>query len=87
MKVDFADSEYPFHKAFAGITEDMDICGERPKVNTAPVRALDDFCDRMAADAEKADLPYASWQKKSYELLTGIELPDYYIVQTTFIVI
>lgn len=80
VKVDLADSEYPFHKAFAGISVDMDICGEKLKLNTAPVRALDDFCSRMAAGAEKADLPYAAWQKENYELLTGIELPDYYYI-------
>lgn len=80
VKVDLADSEVPFHKAFAKISIDMDICGEKPKLNTAPVRALDDFCDRMAADAEKADLPYVSWQKENYKLLTGIELPDYYYI-------
>lgn len=78
VKVDLADSEYPFHKAFAIISVDMDICGEKPKLNTSPARALDDFCDKMAADAEKANLPYAPWQKESYELLTGIELPDHY---------
>lgn len=78
VKVDLADSDHPFHKAFAAIS--LDICDEKPELNTIPVKALNDFCGKMATDAVKIDLPYEPWQKESYELLTGIELPDHYYV-------
>ncbi len=44
------------------------------------VEALEYLRDTLEGDWEQVRLPYVSWQKESYELLKGVELPDYYYV-------
>lgn len=81
VRVDLANSECPSHKAFPDINlYDMSyyIYHEKLDTNIASADALDNFRNDMAADAEKVHLPYVPWQKEGYELLSGIELPDYY---------
>ncbi len=81
VRVDLADSAHPFHKAFP--TMDLydvsySIYDDKTETNIAAVEALDHFISAVAGNGEKADLPYAAWQKTGYERLKGVELPDYY---------
>lgn len=81
VRVNLADAAHPFHKAFPR-TELYDVSyslyEEKPDTDMTAEEALDRFMDAMAGNGEKADLPYALWQKTGYELLKGVELPDYY---------
>ena len=81
VRVNLADAAHPFHKAFPR-TELYDVSyslyEEKPDTDMTAEEALDRFMDAMAGNGEKADLPYAPWQKTGYELLKGVELPDYY---------
>ena len=81
VRVNLADAAHPFHKAFPR-TELYDVSyslyEEKPDTDMTAEEALDCFMDAMAGNGEKADLPYAPWQKTGYELLKGVELPDYY---------
>lgn len=44
------------------------------------VVALEVFHQTRINDWEREELPYVSWQKKSYERIKGVALPDYYYV-------
>lgn len=81
VRVNLADSAYPSHEAFPNISlfdSPYYIYHEKIDTNMSASKALDSFQKEMAADAEKLELPYVSWQKENYELLISIELPDYY---------
>ena len=83
VRVDLANAEYPFHKAFPRMNlydASYSIYNEKTDTNRTAEQALDHFVNAMARNGEKADLPYAAWQKTGYELLKGVELPDYYVV-------
>lgn len=53
---------------------------EKLPTNMSGVEALEYLRDTLEGDWEQEKLPYAAWQKESYELLKGVELPDYYYV-------
>lgn len=81
VKVDLANSEFPFHKAFPHMNVydvSYSIYDEMLDTNITPQEALDHVMNIIAVNGEKADLPYAAWQKTGYERLKGVELPDYY---------
>ncbi len=81
VRVDLANAEYPFHKAFPRMNlydASYSIYNEKTDTNRTAEQALDHFVNAMARNGEKADLPYAAWQKTGYELLKGVELPGYY---------
>ena len=81
VRVDLADSEHPGHKAFPDIDlYDMSfyIHEEKRTTERSCTDVLDHFRDDRAENAQKTKLPYDSWQKENYELLLGMELPDYY---------
>lgn len=83
VRVDLADSEHPFHKAFPQ-TDLYDvsyiISDETPDTDRSAEEALDQFMNAVIGNGEKTQLPYASWQKRGYERLKGAGLPDYYYV-------
>lgn len=81
VRIDLANSEYPAHKAFPELelyTESYVIYREKKAASMDAVKALDSLLDFLSVDAVQEKLPYAIWQKESYELLKGVELPDYY---------
>lgn len=81
VRVDLADSESPFHKAFPQVNlydASYSIYDDRQDTDITAEEALDHFMNAMAGNGEKTDLPYAAWQKTGYERLKGVELPDYY---------
>lgn len=83
VRVNLANSGSPFHKAFPRMNlydASYFIYDEKTDTNRTAREALDYFKDTMAGNGEKADLPYAAWQKRGYELLKGVELPDYYYI-------
>ena len=83
VKVDLSDSEHPEHEAFPEIElydESYVIYHEKISTNLSPKEALEAFKNSEAPDARKEQIPYAAWQKEGYELLLGVELPDYYYV-------
>lgn len=83
VRVDLADAEHSVHKAFPKMDlydTSYNIYEEKLDTNITAKEALDQFVKAMVPNGEKADLSYAAWQKKGYELLKGVELPDYYVV-------
>ncbi len=81
VRVDLADSESPFHKAFPQVNlydVSYSIYDEKQDTDITAEEALDHFTNAMAGNGEKTELPYAAWQKTGYERLKGVELPDYY---------
>ncbi len=84
VKVDLASDEYPGHKAFPRLQDlyygSYYIYPEGLPVNMDAVAALEYFRLYVRAEVKQEPLPYASWQKEGYELLKGVELPDYYYV-------
>lgn len=83
VRVDLASEEYPPHKAFPR----MDlyygtyyVYPEGLPVHMNAVEALEYFRRYVQAEVEQEPLPYTAWQKQGYELLKGVELPDYYYV-------
>ena len=81
VRVDLANSDHPVHKAFPQMNlydASYNIYEEKLDTNIAAKEALDQFAKAMVPNGEKADLPYGAWQKAGYELLKGVELPDYY---------
>lgn len=83
VKVDLASDEYPGHKAFPRMDlyyGSYYLYPEGLPVNMDAVAALEYFRLYVRAEVKQEPLPYASWQKKGYELLKGVELPDYYYV-------
>ena len=81
VRVDLANAEYPFHKAFPRMNlYDVSYCiyDEKTDTNITAWEALDQFINTVDGNGEQADLPYAVWQKTGYELLKGVELPGYY---------
>ena len=82
VRVDLANSEYPFHKAFPHMNlydVSYSIYDKTLDTNITAEKALDHFMNVMDVNGEKADLPYAPWQKTGYERLKGVKLPDYYV--------
>lgn len=83
VRVVLADSEHPGHKAFPYIdlnNMSFYIHEEKRITDRSCAEVLDHIRDNQAGNAQKAELPYASWQKENYELLFGMELPDYYYI-------
>lgn len=83
VRVDLEDSGHPAHKAFPEIelfTESYLVYREKKDTKMDAATALDSVLNFLAVDAVRESLPYASWQKEGYELLKGVELPDYYYV-------
>lgn len=83
VRVDLADAEHLVHKAFPKMNlydTSYHIYEEKLDTNITAKAALEHFVNAMVPNGEKVDLPYAAWQKKGYELLKGVELPDYYYV-------
>lgn len=83
VRVDLANSEYPSHKAFPQMDlYDMSyyINDEKADTNITASEALDRCANAIVKNGEKADLPYAAWQKTGYELIKGVELPEYYYI-------
>lgn len=83
VRVDLSDSEHPEHEAFPEMElyeESYVIYHEKISTNLSPQEALEAFKDSEALDARWEQIPYAAWQKEGYELLMGVELPDYYYV-------
>ncbi len=81
VRVDLADSEHSFHKAFPQMNLDEAsyiVYEEKLDTILTADEALDHCINFMARNGEKEDLPYAAWQKTGYELLKGVELPGYY---------
>ncbi len=81
VRLDLYDQEHPSHKAFPEINlYDMSyyIYSEKIKLKLAPAEALDRVKESLAPDAQQEELPWQPWQKENYELLKGVELPDYY---------
>ena len=81
VRVDLADAEHPVHKAFPRMElydASYNIYEEKLDTDITAKEALDQFAKAVVPNGEKADLPYAAWQKTGYELLKGVELPDYY---------
>ena len=83
VRVDLASDEYPEHRAFPRMNlyyGSYYIHPEGLPVNMDGVAALEYFRQYVSAEAEQEALPYEVWQKKGYEQLKGVELPDYYYV-------
>lgn len=83
VRVDLEDSGHPAHKAFPEIelfTESYLVYREKKDTRMDAATALDSVLNFLTVDAVRESLPYASWQKEGYELLKGVELPDYYYV-------
>lgn len=83
VRVDLADSEHPYHKAFPEIDLfDMSyyVHPDKQETRMTSSEALDNFCAVMPDGAVWEKLPYATWQKENHELLKGVVLPDYYYV-------
>ncbi len=83
VRVDLADNEYPAaHGAFPnlGIDSSYYIYADRLPTRMDGAAALECFRDFQEGDWGQEMLPYAPWQKENYELLMGVELPDYYYV-------
>ncbi len=81
VRVNLSDSEHPSHEAFPNISlfdRSYYVYHEKADTNMSASEVLDSFQKKMAVGAEKLELPYVSWQKENYELLTRVELPDYY---------
>ena len=81
VRVNLSDSAHSSHEAFPNISlfdRSYYVYHEKADTNMSASEALDSFQKKMAVDAEKLELPYVSWQKENYELLTSVELPDYY---------
>lgn len=47
---------------------------------TEEITATDKAAVENAFSAVQEKTPYAKWQKEGYELVLGVELPDYYYV-------
>lgn len=83
VRVDLASDEYPIHRAFPRLNLYYASYYTYPDglpVNMDAVAALEYFRQYVQAEVVQEPLPYAVWQKKGYELLKGVELPDYYYV-------
>ncbi len=81
VRVDLANSAYPYHKAFPDMNlydGSYSIYDKKRDTNITAAEALDHLRNVIAGNGKKADLPYAAWQKTGYEQLKGVELPDYY---------
>ncbi|MCI9336836.1 MAG: leucine-rich repeat domain-containing protein [Lachnospiraceae bacterium] len=81
VRVDLANSEHPFHKAFPRMNlydASYSVYDEKADTDMTAEEALEHFMNAAAGKGEKEDLPYEAWQKTGYELLKGVELPDYY---------
>lgn len=90
VRVDLADSENLTHKAFPTISlfdRSYSIHNDKIESQTTSSEALDRVLELAAEDAALAvqeTLPYTEWQKKGYELLMGVTLPDYdYVMPET----
>lgn len=83
VKVDIANKEYPTHRAFPRMDLYYGTYYTYPdglSVSMDGVAALEYFRLYIRGEVEQEPLPYAAWQKEGYELLKGVELPDYYYV-------
>lgn len=83
VRVDLEDSGHPAHRAFPELelfTESYLVYREKKNTSMDAMTALDSVLHFLAVDAVRESLPYASWQKEGYELLKGVELPDYFYV-------
>lgn len=86
VRVDIADSEHLTHKAFPEIDlfdRSYYVYDQKIKSQITSTEALDRVLEAAVEDASSAvqeKLPYAKWQKEGYELVLGVELPDYYYV-------
>lgn len=84
VRVDLANSENPWFRAFPGISLfDMSyhINDDKTESQITTSEALDRVLEAAVEDPDSAvleKLPYAEWQKEAYELLLGVTLPDYY---------
>lgn len=80
-RVDLADSAHPAHEAFP----DIDLYNmsyyvnlEKAETELTPAEALDSLQKSMFPEAVREELHYEPWQKTGYEMLKGVELPEYY---------
>lgn len=84
VRVDLADNEYPAtHGAFPNLeiySSSYYIYPDKLPTCMDGAAALECFRDSEEGDWVQEMLPYAPWQKENYELLMGVELPDYYYV-------
>ncbi len=81
VRVDLADSAHPAHEAFP----DIDLYNmsyyinlEKAETELTSAEALDSLQKSMFPEAVREELHYEPWQKKGYETLKGVELPEYY---------
>ncbi|MBD5460785.1 MAG: hypothetical protein HDR26_07570, partial [Lachnospiraceae bacterium] len=80
--VDLCSREYPVGKAFPEISlYNMFFIfhHEKLQTNLQPADALELFRETVPG-AVREELAYADWQKENYELLFGVDLPEYYYV-------
>ncbi len=83
VRVDLASDEYPVHWAFPRLSLYYDTYHTYPEglpVNMDTTAALEYVREYLRMEVTREALPYVAWQKKGYELLKGVELPDYYYV-------
>lgn len=83
VRVDLENDEHPAHRAFPRVDlydASYYAYPEGLPVHTDAVTALEYFCQYVRTEVAREELPYAEWQKRGYELLKGVELPDYYYV-------
>ncbi len=83
VRVDLESNEYPVHRAFPRLDlydASYYTYPEGLPLNMDAVAALECFLQYVQAEMVQEPLPYAEWQKKGYELLKGVKLPDYYYV-------
>lgn len=81
VRVDLENDEHPAHRAFPRVDlydASYYAYPEGLPVHTDAVAALEYFCQYVRTEVEREELPYAEWQKRGYELLKGVELPNYY---------
>lgn len=83
VKVALASDEYPVHRAFSRLSLYYDTYHTYPEslpVSMDTAAALEYVREYLGMEVTREALPYVAWQKKGYELLKGVELPDYYYV-------
>ncbi len=85
VRVDLADSEHVWHKAFPiiSLSNGYHIYEDKKVSQLTASEALDLVLEAAVEDTASAvqeKLPYTDWQKDGYELLLGVTLPDYYYV-------
>lgn len=83
-RVDYATDEHPaYQRAFPRLALDYGsyyLHADRLPTAMSGAEVLEYFRDTVEGDWEQEKLPYEYWQKQGYELLKGVELPDYYYV-------